>query len=374
MTTVRASQLLAIFVFALVISLLGSSSSAAAATAINRVLRVGDHGNDVRTLQVWLSDVGIRTTADGRFGALTATSVARFQTAAQLSPVTGVAGARTIGALQAWVAARRRVTGTTPNPASSPPAPPAPAFNRVLRVGDRGADVRMLQNSLAQVGVPTTADGQFGADTAASVRRFQIDAHLNPPSGTAGTQTEHTLHAWVQNAITVASSQSPSASSITAPDSGGAPPTAATPPPATSNPTDHAMLVDGLAVAPADAPPAVQHVIAAANTIAFAPYIYGGGHGQWNADGYDCSGSVSFALHGGGLLSQTEDSGQMESYGSAGPGRWITLWANAGHVYARIAGLWFDTAAQTVANGDDRWSPTRISPAAGFTQRHPTGF
>ena len=115
-------------------------------------------------------------------------------------------------------------------------------------------------------------------------------------------------------------------------------------------------------------------MIAAANSIAFKPYVYGGGHGTWDSAGYDCSGSVGFALHGGGLLSQTEDSGEMESYGAAGAGRWITLWTNADHVYADIAGLWFDTAAQSSSNGNDRWSTRRISSAGGFVGRHPRGY
>jgi cell wall-associated NlpC family hydrolase len=137
---------------------------------------------------------------------------------------------------------------------------------------------------------------------------------------------------------------------------------------------DKATLVNGLAVAPADAPAVVKQVIAAANSIATTPYAVGGGHGSWKSSAYDCSGSVGFALHGGGLLSQTEDSGQMESYGAAGPGQWITLYTNAGHVYAKIAGLYFDTAAQSSSNDQDRWSTTRVSPAGGFMVRHPRGF
>jgi hypothetical protein len=135
-----------------------------------------------------------------------------------------------------------------------------------------------------------------------------------------------------------------------------------------------ATLVNGLAVAPADAPAVVKQVIAAANSIATTPYLFAGGHGSWKSSGYDCSGSVGFALHGGGLLSQTEDSGQMESYGVPGAGQWITLYTNAGHVYAKIAGLYYDTAAQSSSNDQDRWSTQRISPAGGFVVRHPRGL
>jgi hypothetical protein len=130
----------------------------------------------------------------------------------------------------------------------------------------------------------------------------------------------------------------------------------------------------GLVQPPAGAPTVIRNVIEAANAIAFKPYIYGGGHGSFNSAGYDCSGSVSYALHGGNLLGTPLDSTQFESYGDPGAGRWITIYADAGHAYMQVAGVWFDTAAQAAQNGNDRWSTTRISPSGGFVVRHPAGW
>ncbi len=138
--------------------------------------------------------------------------------------------------------------------------------------------------------------------------------------------------------------------------------------------TEMAQLVRGRAVAPANAPAAVKRVIAAANHIRTRPYIWGGGHGRWQSRGYDCSGSVSFALHGGRLLTSPETSGSLESYGEAGPGNWITIYANAQHVYMVVAGLRFDTAGDSRGTGP-RWHPTTAAAASGrFVVRHPVGY
>ena len=100
-------------------------------------------------------------------------------------------------------------------------------------------------------------------------------------------------------------------------------------------------------IPPKSAPPRVKAVIAAANKIRTKPYIYGGGHGRWWDRGYDCSGSVSYALHGGEFLDSPLPSGPMASWGLAGEGRWITVYANAGHAYAVIAGYRWDTSGNT---------------------------
>jgi len=149
-----------------------------------------------------------------------------------------------------------------------------------------------------------------------------------------------------------------------------------TPPEATEPvaPPGKAIIVRGRAIAPADAPPAVKKVIAAANKIRTKPYVYGGGHGRWWDAGYDCSGAVSFALHGGSLITTPMPSGSLAGWGSAGKGRWITVYANGGHAYAVIAGLRWDTAGTTNGTGP-RWHKSLRAQASGpFTARHPDGY
>jgi membrane-bound lytic murein transglycosylase B len=129
---------------------------------------------------------------------------------------------------------------------------------------------------------------------------------------------------------------------------------------------------NGLAAAPAAAPPAVKAAIAAANSIATTPYVWGGGHGSWYSYGYDCSGAVSFALYGAGLLDTPMTSGSLESYGEPGPGKWITIYANADHAYVVIAGLRWDTVGDATGTGP-RWHAEPPYPA-GFVVRHPAGY
>jgi cell wall-associated NlpC family hydrolase len=144
--------------------------------------------------------------------------------------------------------------------------------------------------------------------------------------------------------------------------------------PTETGPPGKATLVNGRALAPANAPAAVKQVIAAANKIRTKPYIWGGGHGRWWDRGYDCSGAVSFALHGGGFLTSPLPSGPMEGWGSAGRGRWITVYANGGHAYAVIAGLRWDTAGNTSGTGP-RWHKSLQAAASGFfAARHPAGY
>ena len=131
------------------------------------------------------------------------------------------------------------------------------------------------------------------------------------------------------------------------------------------------VLPDGRGVAPQDAPQIVRDVIRAGNVIAKTPYLWGGGHGGWSASGYDCSGSVSFALAGAGLLDTPLTSGLLARWGAPGPGRWITIYANGGHVFMEVAGLRFDTGG--IRGSGTRWQTTGRS-TSGFVARHPEGL
>jgi hypothetical protein len=137
-----------------------------------------------------------------------------------------------------------------------------------------------------------------------------------------------------------------------------------------------AQIVDGLAAAPAAAPDAVKQAIWAANAIIGRPYRYGGGHARGFVDrGYDCSGTVSVALHGGDLLDSPLDSGSFLRWGQSGAGQWITVYTNPGHAYAVIAGLRLDTSAAGDPHGlkGPRWRPT-LRSSRGFKARHPVGL
>jgi hypothetical protein len=150
------------------------------------------------------------------------------------------------------------------------------------------------------------------------------------------------------------------------------------------------MLPNGQAIAPTDAPPEVAAIIEAGNRIATMPYVYGGGHNAtFSGRGYDCSGSVSYALHGGGLLTAPLDSSSFMKWGDKGEGSWVTIYTNPGHAYMVVAGLRFDTSMRTPIVSaarksstrtrratpalTSRWS-TKMRPADGYTVRHPSGF
>ena len=138
-----------------------------------------------------------------------------------------------------------------------------------------------------------------------------------------------------------------------------------------------AKILNGVAYAPTEAPVAVQRAIWAGNAIRLKPYVYGGGHAKWNDLGYDCSGSVSYALHAGGLIKTSMDSSDFMGWGLSGAGRWITVYTNPGHAFMEIAGIRLDTSAEgdphPAPGSGPRWRPL-MSATPGFLARHPAGF
>jgi cell wall-associated NlpC family hydrolase len=230
--------------------------------------------------------------------------------------------------------------------------------DRTLQRGSRGDDVRTLQTLLRRAGFRSATHGVFTSSTARTVRRLErelglrVDGRftasdlrrlrraLTPARGTGGYSTAALSRPRAVSAQEAAGSKAQ-------------------------------LTSDGLAVPPADAPAVVKKVIAAANEIAHKPYRYGGGHGSWQDSGYDCSGSVSYALHGGGLLKAPMPSGSFTSWGRAGAGEWITVYAHGGHMYMTVAGLRFDTSGR--AQTGSRWQREPRS-ASGFAVRHPAGL
>ncbi|HWI73330.1 MAG TPA: hypothetical protein VNT55_15345 [Baekduia sp.] len=138
-----------------------------------------------------------------------------------------------------------------------------------------------------------------------------------------------------------------------------------------------AIGANGLAIIPDTAPRKLVALMHAANDVARKPYVYGGGHGRvageiWTDSAYDCSGSVSYALASAGYLDGPETSGTLMKFGKPGPGKWVTIYANAGHTFMVVAGLRFDTSGRQ--NTGTRWQPADARSYAGFTVRHPVGL
>ncbi|WP_259314465.1 NlpC/P60 family protein [Capillimicrobium parvum] len=246
---------------------------------------------------------------------------------------------------------------------------------RTLATGMSGGDVKTAQILLRRAGDATlTADGEFGPATRRAVQRFESTAGL-PANGRLETTEAPMLRTAAATAVAQRrSAMTASGDTVPADDplsgAGGASPTATTPAPAVEVPGAKAVLnADGTATAPASAPPEVKAIIASGNEIASKPYRYGGGHGRWIDSGYDCSGSVSYALHGAGLLDQSMPSGSFTTWGESGDGTWVTIYAKGSHMYMVVAGLRFDTSGARPS----RWQKDMRS-SSGYTIRHPEGL
>jgi peptidoglycan hydrolase-like protein with peptidoglycan-binding domain len=325
-----------------------ASKTAKAAHLGDRTLRAGASGPDVRELQQALGQAGFKVKTDGQFGTGTLRAVKRFQRASRLQP-SGTVGTRTVKAL------RRALRGASANANggfSDDPEQDGAHHSLGDRIpvqkGMSGHDIRVLQDFLTRAGFKVGIDGEFGSTTEKAVKKFET-AQNRTVDGIMDAADIDALR-------TLAGQDDPGA---------GTQPTQLAP-------GDTAQIgPDGLAIAPAGAPDPVKAIIAAGNQIASKPYKYGGGHGKWNDSGYDCSGSVSFALHGAGLLDQAMPSGDFTDWADAGPGQWVTIYAKSSHMYMVVAGIRFDTSGRTKNN--TRWQADMRS-TDGYVARHPTGL
>jgi hypothetical protein len=282
-------------------------------------LKKGMHGRSVKKLQRNLTRAGFGTVADGAFGPATKASLMRWERWRHRR-VDGVATRRDRRALR-----RSARFGT-----------------RRLKMGMRGRDVKGLQWHLTHVGYSTSVDGAFGPMTRAAESSWESARHRRV-DGVATRPDQHAmLHGRVHRSRPA--------------------------------PTRHVhawISGRGFAHAPG-APAKVKRIIRAGNRIAKLPYKYGGGHGTWHDSGYDCSGSVSYALHYAGVLrGAARASGGFTSWGFAGHGRWVTVYANGGHAFMTVAGLRFDTTDRE--RDGTRWHRDFRS-SAGYAIRHPGGI
>jgi peptidoglycan hydrolase-like protein with peptidoglycan-binding domain len=345
-------------------SLSGTSApvSAPAATSATpavraRVLRPGDKGADVRSLQRLLVATGIDVDVSGDYLYATSRAVQRFQVAAGL-PASGIAGPRTIKALRTAARGPQGVEASGGLGFDGDIVDARRIGSRIpLVAGMSGHDVRQLQDFLRRAGVRGVSrpDGEFDGETVSAVRRFE-QRENREVDGAFDAGDIYALFKIVGDDAKPGDAGDPS-------DGLPAPPLA---------PGDKARLSpSGLAIAPEGAPDSVKRIIAAGNRIASKPYKWGGGHGRWEDSGYDCSGSVSYALRGAGLLERPLASYDFFGWGESGKGRWVTIYTNSGHAYMVVAGLRFDTSGRG-ANGS-RWQSATRDPGA-FQVRHPAGL
>lgn len=213
-----------------------------------------------------------------------------------------------------------------------------------------GGRVTLLQFYLDDTGFVAPVDGQYGSQTKNSVMKFQA-AHGLTQSGKVNQRTGKAIGGAIQKLEAI-------------------------------KPNGRTKIHwSGEATAPSNAPAVVRAVVAAGNRIIHTSYCYAGGHGSWKSSCYDCSGSVSYALHGAHLLSSPEDSTELESYGAPGKGKWITIYADASHTFIVVAGRAFDTANYGGPNRPGgtgpRWrsDPTgNLADGGSYIVRHPPGL
>ena len=317
----------------------------------------GSAGNEVSRLQS-----ALHLSTDGTFGPETEAAVRRLQARHGLTvdgvvgPATwsllGVQGAETLTPPASAAGHDHSAATTTATVADTAEAPS----------GEQGAPASGNEVSRLQSALHLSTDGTFGPETEAAVRRLQA-RHGLTVDGVVGPSTWSVLG--VEGAPTL--NPPHSALAQASPGVGDTVDVADTTSSGAGNPGDGADTTSSTG----EGSGVVARVIAAGDEIATRPYVYGGGHGSFQSAGYDCSGSVSYALHGGGLLSAPEDSSELESYGEAGPGKYITIYANAEHAFMIIDGKRFDTIAQQETG--TRWSDS-LGSTSGYVVRHPDGM
>jgi peptidoglycan hydrolase-like protein with peptidoglycan-binding domain len=382
------------------------------------VLQFENEGRQVELLQRALGGIKV----DGVFGPETEAAVRQFQTVRGMT-VDGVAGPTTNAALRGRASTTATLVsfhGNVPGePASSgesvaadqvgaPEAATGPAGSSEASESEASTNgaVKRLQGALH-----LPVDGEFGPETLAAIERLQAREGLGV-DGIVGPATWKAIGVSGETTLTPPPSalpqEQPAEASSTAASTGGTGAPAGEPvavsaesdgtPTAASSSEEGSPAASSSHESSAERSPSshegsdehssgggsssaggggeggsgtVSRVIAAGNEIATRPYVYGGGHGSFKSNGYDCSGSVSYALHGAGLLSSPRDSTSLESYGSSGPGKHITIYANREHAFMVVNGKRFDTVARHETGS--RWSSSTTS-TSGYVVRHPAGY